>query len=141
MNRIHNWDVCLVRFAQFVEGRDFQWGRTDCASLVRQALTEILGTDPWRGALGTWSTKTGALRVFKRTKPQRVLRSTGAVRVGTLFATAGDVALGPGGDARGLLGLAMVLPSNKVLTSTPERGVYIVGGQEFGAGVRFFRYG
>lgn len=141
MNRIHNWDVSLVRFAQLVEGDVFEWGRTDCASVVRQALMQILGVDPWKGCLGTWKTKTGALRVFKRTEPQDVLESTGAVRVGTLFATAGDVALGRGVDARGLLGLAMVLPSNKVLTSTPEKGVYIVGGRGFGTDVRFFRYG
>ncbi len=130
-----------MNFAQLAEGQAFEWGRTDCASLVRRALTQMLGVDPWKKHLGVWTTRTGALRVLKRTKPHKVLKSTGAVQVGTLFATAGDVALGRHLDARGLLGLAMVLPSNKVLTSTPESGVYIVTGREFGGDVRFFRYG
>ena len=141
MERVHNWDVWLVRLAQAAEGQDFEWGRTDCVSLVRRALTQMLGEDPWRRALGTWTTKVGAIRVFKRTRPQIVLRATGATRVGTLFATTGDVALGRGGDHDGMLQLGMVLPSRKILTSTLDQGVFIVGGERFSPDVRFFRYG
>ena len=60
--------------------------------------------------------------------------------MGERYATAGDVMLGAGVDARGLAQLATVLPVGKVLASTPVTGVVIVRRKDLEPGARFWRY-
>lgn len=141
MDRIHNWKVWLVHFAQVVEGQGFEWGRTDCVSLARRALRTMYGKDPWKGHVGEWTTRRGALRVAGRTDYEDALRSSGASQVGTLFASAGDVAVGTKRDRHGMFPVAVVLPGRKALISSPERGVFITGTGEFVADTTFWRYG
>lgn len=136
-----NADLWLVRFARAAQGQPFEWGRTDCATLARRALTTILGRDPWEGEVGEWTTQTGALRVFKRTDPEIALRASGAVEVGRYFATSGDVALGPQSDSMGLPAIYVLVPIRKVLTSNPDKGVIIASADELDPDTRFWRYG
>jgi hypothetical protein len=140
MRRVTSWDVRLVQFAREVVGASFVWGDTDCATLMRRAQSVLLGSDPFKGRVGNWTTKRGALRVVKNLDVLKALRTSGGVEVGERYATAGDVMLGAGVDARGLAQLATVLPVGKVLASTPETGVVIVRRKDLEPGARFWRY-
>ncbi len=138
--RIENWDVALVAFAEYVRGRPFIWGETDCATLVRRGLGIMLDGDPWRGHLGTWKTKIGAFRISSKTDARRILRGSGAVRVVPGYETAGDLALGPGRDAHGLLRVSLLIPSRKALVAFPDQGVRLVDTLSLIPGTSFWRY-
>lgn len=139
-NRVDNWDRRLVEFAATVVGRPFKWGQTDCASIVRRGLTQVFSQDVWKGHVGEWKTKRGALGVSGRTEPQEALRASGAVEVGKHYAWSGDVALGDSVDDHGMLQVALLLPTRKAMTSTPENGVVIVDKLKLAEGTTFWRY-
>ena len=141
MNRLANWDSHLVDFARGVVGEDFEWGTTDCASLVRRGLVSILGEDVWREYVRVWKTRRGAWRASQKMEPEHVLKSSGAVEVGTKSAWSGDVALGKSLDDHNMVQLSLLLPARKALTSTPDRGVVIVDKLSLTEGTRFWRYG
>lgn len=140
MNRLHNWDTWLVEFAIKMIGQPFKWGQTDCATLVRNGLRSIYGRDVWRGHVGIWTARRGALIVSNRTKPKMALRASGAVETHTKHAWSGDVALGPSMDAHGMFQLSLLIPNRKALTSTPETGVIVVDTLSLTKGTRFWHY-
>ena len=140
MQRIHNWDVALVEFALDAQGQQFNWGWTDCASLARRGIIHILGEDVWFPYIGRWNTQIGALRIFKKLDIGRVLKRTGAHEVTSKFACAGDVAVGPNRDINGLIQIAIILPSHKVLTSSIENGVTIEYTDTFVEKTKYWRY-
>lgn len=137
--RVENWDTRLVELVGDVRGEPYEWGRTDCVSLARRALTEILGRDPWED-VGSWTTKTGAVRVAKKTEPLVALSDTGAVEVTAGFATSGDVALGATIEASGLPMMSVLVPRAKALYSTPETGVHVIDRSLLSPETRYFRY-
>ena len=141
MDRLANWDVHLVDFAGSVVGQDHEWGTTDCASLVRRGLIAMMGKDVLKKHVGIWKTRRGALVASKKIDPADVLEASGAVEVGVRFAWAGDVAVGGSVDDHGMVQLALLLPSRKVLTSTPDRGVFIIDRLGLAEGTRFWRHG
>ena len=140
MDRVENWDSCLVRLARAVEGQPFEWGRTDCATLARRGLTTIYGRDVWAGHVGTWKTRRGALGSAGRTDPENALRASGAVPVPPNYAWSGDVALGASLDAHGMPRVSLLLPNRKALTSTPDRGVVVVDKLSLTEGTEFWSY-
>ncbi len=139
--RIPNWDGWLVKFADEANGRAFEWGQTDCGTLTRRALTQMLGTNPWDGHLSSWKTKRGAARILKGVNAEDALRASGAVEVPYLFGHSGDVGVGPATDAHGLPALSIMLPGRKALVSTAELGVLILDRLDLPRETRFFRYG
>jgi hypothetical protein len=141
MDRLANWDSHLVGFARGVVGEDFEWGTTDCASLVRRGLIAMMGEDVWKKHVRIWKTRRGALAASKKTEPEHVLEVSGAVKVGTKFAWAGDVAMGKNLDDHNMVQLSLLLPTRKALTSTPDRGVIIVDKLSLTEGTGFWRYG
>lgn len=138
--RVDNWDRRLVEFAAAVVGQAFTWGRTDCASIVRRGLEAAYGRDVWKGHVGEWKTRRGAVGVSGRTESQEALRASGAVEVGKHYAWSGDVALGSGVDDHGLLQVALLVPTRKAMTSTPELGVLLVDKLSLAEGTTFWRY-
>lgn len=138
---IANWDRRIVEFAKEVRGTSFEWGSTDCVSLVRRGLRIIFDEDVWKGHVGEWKTRRGALTVSGKTDYEDALLSSGAVEVGYHYGTSGDVALGPNEDEHGMLQMGLLVPTRKVLTSEPETGVSIVDKLRLEEGTRFFRYG
>lgn len=141
MDRVSNWDTHLVAFAEEVVGQEFEWGTTDCASLVRRGLIAIMGKDVLKKYVGAWKTRRGALTASRRVKPEHALKASGAVRVGTRFAWSGDVAVGANTDGHDMVQVALLLPTRKVLTSTPEKGVFISDKLSLTKSTRFWRYG
>lgn len=138
--RIENWDSWLVRFALAAKGQRFVWGRTDCVTLTRRGLTQMLGVDPWQGHVKKFKTKRAALLEMNDIDPEITLRDTGATEAGYHFGTSGDVALGPTRDRHGLIAVSLLLPGRKALVSTQELGVLILDKLELPSETRFFRY-
>lgn len=138
---VANWDRRLVEFANEVRDQPFEWGQTDCASLVRRGLQAVFGEDVWKGHVGEWKTKRGALTVSGKTDYEDALLASGAVEMGFHYAWAGDVALGVKEDQHGMIPIALLVPTRKVITSTPRTGVVIVDKLMLEEGTRFFRYG
>lgn len=141
MARVLNWDVRLVEFAREVRGQPYVWGETDCATLVRRALTVMHGEDPLPDDVGAWTTRIGALRVAGRTDVEDALYRAGGWEVRPPYATAGDVALAqPHGQGDPLPTLSVLLPRGKVLTSTPQLGVAVLARDSLDPGTRYFRH-
>lgn len=96
MGRVINWDVELVKWAEQEVGQQFEWGYSDCCSLVRRALSVMYGRDlcagtpPYRSLLG-------ARRALQQTGGAvTVLKNLGALEVsGPGFLQTGDIAVGP----------------------------------------------
>ncbi len=141
LEHIENWDRWLVEFARAADGQAFEWGRTDCASLVRRGLQTIFGKDVWKGHVGTWKTRRGALGVSGRTDYVDALLASGAVEVGFHFAWSGDVALASREDEHGMFSTGLLVPTRKVLTSTPREGVVLLDKLQLEPGTKFYRYG
>jgi hypothetical protein len=138
---VENWDRRIVEFAIGVQGQPFEWGQTDCVSLVRRGLQVMFGEDVWKGHVGTWKTRRGALTVSGKTDYEGALLASGAVEVGHHYGTSGDVALGPKEDEHGMIQMGLLVPTRKVVTATPHVGVAIVDKLRLEEGTRFFRYG
>jgi hypothetical protein len=141
LERVENWDRRLVEFVRLMNGQPFEWGRTDCATLVRRGLKTEFGEDVWKGHVGTWKTKRGALGVSGRTDYEDALRASGATEVGIHYAWSGDVALASREDDHGMFSTGLLVPTRKVLTSTPETGVVLLDKLQLQPGTKFFRYG
>lgn len=122
MRRVMNWDIALFDWARSVCGEPYVWGRTDCASLVREAHRLMYGEG--RFDVGEWTSKTGALRVSKRVGGVvGALEAAGAEDVHPGKAQQGDVLVRAAEDADGHP-VCGVLIARRVLSSDPERGVW-----------------
>ncbi len=143
MVRVDNWDSRLVEFALDMEGRKFQWGRTDCVTLTRRGLNALYGRDPWKRSVPTWKGKVSALKMsqeFEGAKAADFL-ATSAEEIASPFATSGAIALAPTRDEHGLPGMSILLPGRKVLISTPQTDALIIDKLLLPEGTRFFTYG
>ncbi len=141
LEHVENWDRRLVEFARAEDGREYEWGLTDCAALVRRGLQSVFGEDVWKGHVGTWTTRRGAVTVAGKTDYEEALLASGAVEVGFHYAWAGDVVLGGSEEQHGMLTVGLLVPTRKVITSTPRLGVVIVDKLSLEIGSKFFRYG
>ena len=45
MQRVNNWDLALVEWAESVRGKPYEWGVTDCGTLVRDACAAMYGRE------------------------------------------------------------------------------------------------
>jgi len=104
------WDADLVIYVKSVIDEPFEWGRTDCATLVRHALKAMYGKDVLRG-VGSWRTLAEARRAVKRIGPyETFFKSKGCEEWSPAYRQRGDVAILPsGGDRDGLPGLGVVV--------------------------------
>lgn len=120
-SRVLNWDVRLVTWAAGLVGTPFEWGKTDCASLVRGCIAAMYGHDFFsyryqseRGALKALATG-GAVSDH--------ILTLGADLYPFPFAQQGDVVVAP--DDNGPWGeFAHVVIANLAFSSDPVAGVY-----------------
>ena len=121
--RVGDWNERLVAYANSVNGAPFQWGVTDCASLVRYALRAMYGRDLLRG-MGSYRSSPSALRVGRQVGPVGAyLRDRGFQAVGLAFAQSGDTVVFRGLD-RGHPQLGVVV-SGRLLVSDPDTDVVL----------------
>ena len=121
--RTVSWSTDLNEYAQSVLGQPFVWGETDCAYLVVGAVRAMYGADVLK--LGTWTTRTGALRALRRGgSPRDAFERAGAVEVSYPFRQRGDLVQLPGEEAEGFPGLGIVVRAG-VLTVDQDEIVLI----------------
>ena len=109
------WDVDLMVYVESVLGAPFEWGRTDCWSLICGALRAMYGDDVLNAE--TYGTKTGALKAYKAAGSYNdALAHAGAREVPINFRQRGDIAILPGGDIDGFPGVGVVMARGRVLT-------------------------
>lgn len=112
--RTVSWGTDLMSYVSSVMDKPFEWGVTDCGTLVSSAQEAMYGHDVV-GA-GTWKTKAEALKALKQIGPYKeALASAGACEVPISFRQRGDIALLPDADHEGFPGLGIVV-SHGVLT-------------------------
>ena len=138
MDRIERWDSELTYFAERVRRDDYAWGQTDCASIVRRGLMLLYGKDIWKGAVPSYRSIKGAVRVAGSHDIIEVLEGTGAKEIQPGFATAGDVAVLSDPEYP-LPRVALLIMGRKALVSDPDKGVSIIDHLLLND-PRFFRY-
>lgn len=130
-DRLSDWRTRLHWWAEGIEGAPFAWGKTDCATLAREALHIMFGVDVARDRfdqpLPRWEDERAAAAVRKRHGDVRaVLLRLGALEGQLGFVRAGDIGWLPNGlEAEGL-GAALVYVDPFFLGSHGEAGVYRV---------------
>ena len=125
---ISNWNQKLVRWAIEQRHLPFEWGVTDCGSLVRRGLELITGAPVLN--VPNYSDEAEAERVMKKLGPAaQFFESHGAKADRLNRAASGDVVIRPGVDD-GLPRLAFVLYPEAVLTSDPENGPHVIRSTE-----------
>lgn len=95
--RHRNWDTRLTRCFKGEIGASVEWGENDCVSLCLRGLRAMYPPDdvPLPKDLPEWTTKQGALKVYKREPPFRdVLEDHGCTETGLSFAQQGDIVCG-----------------------------------------------
>lgn len=121
--RVFNWDHKLVRFAEQERGRSYEWGETDCASLVRRAMDIMYGEDKFPNA-PNWTTEVGAKRALgKIDNVNQCIIDIGGEDVHKNFRRNGDIVTGIDNNEN-FPGMGVVVDV-EVLTSSPEYGVYL----------------
>lgn len=139
-NRIRNYEIELVKFANNIVGKEYEWGSTDCGSIVLSGLEIILNDFSRLSKLPRWFSMQEALHQYKHVDINNILENTGAFGVDRSFIGAGDVAVSPNKVDGGIPSLSLVLPLRKILVSTPETGVMISHFNELDENTRFWRY-
>lgn len=124
--RHSDWDLRLNSMKEKVLGEPFEWGRTDCATLVVRALEAMYPPDdvPLPAERPSYGDESGALRAHAATGGvSDVLRAQGAEEVPLNFARQGDVLIGVD-EAGGVPGAAIVV-ENRYLVASEEEGVVL----------------
>lgn len=106
-------------------GREYEWGETDCVSLIRIGLAIVYGKDVLSG-LPDWTTLKGAVSAFRKVGDVAIfLQQSGAHIVHPTMARNGDLLVWDGEDEDGLPQTGLIVPKRKVITSAPDVGVVI----------------
>lgn len=123
MIRLPNWDVNLSLWAQQQAGKPYDWGRSDCGSLVRRAHRIMFGHDVF--GIPAYSTKREALSIYQKFGGvDLVMRSAGAVEIARNFVQQGDVFVGPDKDHD--LPYCAIVIGRELLTASLNTGVVLL---------------
>lgn len=124
MMRHKDWEALLAEWAHEVRGQPFEWGRTDCASLMREGLRRISGVDPVP-EMSWGSLKTGQRILKSKGLEERIAEAGGVlVEEGPAFAQGGDILFVPEGLEFGLPAMCLNV-GGLWLGSTQDDGVYL----------------
>lgn len=116
--RVNNWEQQLLIAARARVGEPFAWGTSDCAALVRWAMTLMWGEELWPD-LPTWSSVAEAARVVRdHGTVAQLLAVQGYRRVERWHVQTGDIVVDP--EAFGGLGSAGIVLNGTHLLSTEE---------------------
>jgi len=128
MIRVPNWSSKLVAFAEVQRKKNFEWGETDCGSLIRKGLKLVFGKPILD--VDEYSNEREAEKVMKKLgDASSFFESQGAVNELLSRASGGDVVVRPGVDD-GLPRLGLFLYPDALLTSDPEYGPHVIKAYE-----------
>ncbi len=111
MNRLRNWDVRLFHWADSIVGEPFEWGVTDCGTIVSRAHVVMYGEDVF--GWPTYKSLKGAMSAKAKVGGIRKALKKDCMRVGVKFARTGDIVLI---KHKGEEGMGLVVGSNVVGT-------------------------
>lgn len=121
MIRLRDWRRRLTTWASQQVGLPFVWGETDCASLVRSALTEMYGADVFPH-LPKWTTAREALAVLQaHGSVEAILLNAGAELVTMPFIRAGDIVVLP--DQEDRVSCIVCVDGLACITASSRQGV------------------
>ena len=93
--RVTNWSVNLGFLAEEVIGAEFDWGKTDCATIFRRALEAMYGEDisaPYVNV--TYTTKAGATRAYNKLGGyEEIIEKIGGREIPAKLAKDGDIVI------------------------------------------------
>lgn len=131
--RLRNWDVRLFHWADRMIGRSFEWGVTDCASLIRAAHLAMYGEDVF--GWPAYRSLKGAMSAKEKVGGIRKALKKDCARVGRRFARSGDVVLI---KHKGEEGMGVVVGMN-VVGTYPGYAVMLVPLSALPRNVTFWR--
>jgi len=123
--RLLNWRSRLIDWGLSLQGQPFAWGKTDCATLAREALRQCFGRDvaPY---LGEWTTARQAQARLTKYPFREQLEALKAEEVSVSFLRAGDILVAPEPDEKmGQMSVMVCLDAHHVLGVSRTDGVRI----------------
>lgn len=120
-----NYDVKLIEWAMFQVERPFEWGSTDCGTLVREAMIIMFDCDLFARQYRRYTTEVGAKAALAKVGTiRKALENAGFARVkGGVWST-GDIVIVPGNARQNCLESAGVFMNRRVLMSHHKKGVH-----------------
>jgi hypothetical protein len=113
----------LAQYAATVLGKPFVWGLTDCVSLVRFAILQSHGEDPWIGQ-DWYESQTGAYRLATKIGSAPVyLQQYGWTERPLADMQAGDVVIQPIITCERLPHFGIAISKGRYITSHESTGV------------------
>jgi len=109
----------MVKLADQLNGKSFEWGVTDCICIALIAMSKITGNKKhW--IIIDWHDKKSALETFEVIKPESYLFHNGFVKIGIRDIAPGDILVGVVDE----MPTAQVVVGRMLLSSHPSRGVF-----------------
>lgn len=129
-----NWDLRLRRWAKEMLGKEYKWGKTDCASLVVDGVNTMYEDDVL--PLQTYKDRQEAMRTLSTigNVHDEFLDVGGEIQ--RSYVTCGDVFVGE--SLSDEIFLALVL-RNELITSHENSGVFRVSMRQFNSNGKFYR--
>lgn len=91
IERAPNWRLRLLQWTSEINGHPFEWGETDCGSLVRKACERMYEQEVFPGVIN-YTTLRGAKRAWNATGgTAQKLKDIGAEKIDINFSQRGDI--------------------------------------------------
>ncbi|MGH7471826.1 MAG: DUF6950 family protein [Longimicrobiales bacterium] len=124
MTLVPNWDTLLFGWATDLVGSPFEWGRTDCGSLVREACRIMSGSDSFESI--RYDSMESALHAYAHHGGVGgLLLRAGWAEIPLAFVQQGDVLIQDRADEHGLPSAGVVV-ARLLLVADPVTGVHFM---------------
>ena len=125
--RLLDWRSRLVAWGLALQGQTFVWGKTDCATLGREALQVCFGEDVVPHIGKPWTTMRQAAKRLQKFPYREQLEALGAEQNPLAFMRAGDIVIGVEPTERlDQLSVMVCLDASQLLASSTVDGVRIL---------------
>ena len=117
---IANYEVRLSEWVKHKLGMAYEWGKTDCGTIVREGLFLILDRDPFP-YVPDWKSESESRKIWDEMGGvDHAFLGFGAQKIGANYVQTGDVAILEIGR---FLTAALVIGNNKILFSSEDKGI------------------
>ena len=118
---IANYEGKLAEWARHKLGMAYEWGKTDCGTLVREGLFLILDRDPFPYMPG-WNSEGESRKIWDEMGGvDHAFLAFGAEKIESSYAQTGDIAVL---EVDKFLTAAMAIGDNKLLFASTDKGIF-----------------
>lgn len=118
---IANYEGRLAEWVRHKLGMAYEWGKTDCGTLVREGLFLILNHDPFP-FVPDWNNEQESRKIWEDMGGvDHAFLGFGAEKTDTNYIQTGDIAVL---EVDKFITAAMVIGNNKMLFSSTDKGVF-----------------